>query len=256
MLRDFLDRVLEVARRADSIEVVRDDAIPEMVFVRKGEAYADIAVPPGRRRHVVSSFYDLVAFAKDDASMSPSPIVPEVFHDEDGVVVHLDRGDRRDFVTMPLSWTSRWGILASLSEGRKMSVRDAVRFLRFDLHDVGADSVVSALRRVDFHRRSDGSVSVEHGKESLGRSVEAAVQGAESIPDSFHASTSIYSNFGLRDASSVTVTVGIHLDVASEQVEFRTFADEMNDAQNAVVATIGSKLREGLPGVPVYHGTP
>ena len=92
------------------------------------------------------------------------------------------------------------------------TVSEVVKFLRFGLS--GATEVAArSLARVDFSRKSDGAHEAGHGRESLGKSVEAVVQQSETIPEEFEVRCPVYMNPGLRDLTSVSVRVGIYLDV-------------------------------------------
>ncbi|MCP3916163.1 MAG: hypothetical protein GY711_11455 [bacterium] len=251
MLAEFLQQLEGLARRANGAEAFKIQDLPEKVMVRKGTEYSIEDVPPARRDHEVHGLSDIVAAVQDEAMAAD----PEVYHGR-SVKLLLDRGDRRDVVTMPLEVTSRFKRLLALVDGESLSVRDAVKLLRFDLHGTGVDQVISAIRRVDFSRTGAGAQSAAHGSESLGRSIEAKVQDADKIPEEFRVQTSVYSNPGVKDLSRVDVRCGVYLDVERECIEIRVLADELENAVNAAQLAIGNALRELLPEVPVFHGAP
>ena len=114
--------------------------------------------------------------------------------------------------------------------------------------------MLAALRQVNFHRKSDGQVSMHHGQESLGRSVEDAVQGASEIPEEFTVSVEMYSNPGVAQLSRVDVRIGVYLDVSNQKVELRVLGDEFALADQAVQDRLGTALRDGLGKIPVFHG--
>jgi len=252
MLAKFAEYIVGLGKQSQATDITTVPSIPDKVFVRHGETYAVEDVPPPRRNHTVWGFADVTA-AATDADMAKAP---ELYHDHGEIVVVLDRNDRRDHVTAPLIETDRLTTLQSLADGKRFTVRDAVKLLRFDLHGTGVDSVISAIRKIDFTRKSDGGASVDHGRETLGRSVEAAVQQADSIPEEFRVTTPVYSNPGLKDLSTVTVRCGVYLDMQGECIEIRVLADEIQGAICAAQTAIGDALCAALPGVPVFGGRP
>lgn len=247
---ETLEAVLDLKETADSFQY-HEGVLPEKVFVRHGSNLEVFDVPPPRRAHEILTFGDFCEAMLDTAISD----APEVYHDHERIVGLLDRKDRRSYVCMPLIQTARWGTLCGLQAGRDYPVQEAVKAMRFELHGTGIDPVITALRKVDFTRTSSGRSSVEHGREDLGRSVESAVQSADSIPEEFKVATPIYQNSGLR-GSIETVRVGVFLDVHGEQVHLRTLADELPQAVCRAQAAIGAALREALGSVPVFNGSP
>lgn len=251
MLAEFLDKVRELASRGDSVQIATHDHLPEQVFVRHGDELKIHDVKPPRRHHTLCGYEDITKAVND-----PMCVGGEIFHDSSGVTVHLDRNDRRDHLHLGLEKSERFQKLESMRGGGKGSVRDVIRTLRFDLHGTGIESVIQALSKVDFTRKSDGGASVSHGRESLGQAVEAAVQQAESIPQTFVVHCSVYSNPGFVGLTAVEVICGIYLDLQNEQIEIRVLADELSAAENAAQTAIGAKLAADLPQTPVFHGAP
>jgi hypothetical protein len=251
MLADFLEKIRELAKRGDSVQIATHDGLPDSVFVRHGDSLEVKDVPPSRRTHTVQGYEDITKAVND-----PMCSDGEIFHDHAGISLHLNRGDRRDTIRLPLNHSERWAKLESMRGGGKGTVRDVIRTLRFDLHGTGIESVIQALSKIDFTRKSDGGASVSHGRESLGQSVEASVQQADSVPETFVVHCSVYTNPGFRELTAVEVTCGIYLDLQNEQIEIRVLADELSKAENAAQTAIGAKLAVDLPGTPVFHGCP
>ena len=101
------------------------------------------------------------------------------------VYAYLDREDRRERVNVELKESSRFELVQQLQKPRGMQPREAVKLLRLDLHGGNVGHVIQALSRIDFTRTSAGKTDVAHGRESLGRSVEAVVQQADTVPERF-----------------------------------------------------------------------
>lgn len=253
MLAEFLDKVFELTGRAQGIELAQHPDLPDVVFRRVGTNVTEHEVPPPRRHHTLEGVQDIIRAVVRATEEGE----PEVYHDDTAVRVLLDREDRRDTLDMPLHVSERFRTLEALAKApRAMSPAAAVKFLRFELQGTGIDAVVAGLRRIDFTRSGSGASNVQHGRESLGRSVEAAVQQADQVPEEFVVETPLYTNPGLRQVT-VRVRVGVYLDPGNESIEVRTLADEVAFARNAAQEALGGALREAFDGdVPVYHGRP
>lgn len=137
----------------------------------------------------------------------------------------------------------------------KMQPKDAVKMLRLELHGGNVSHVIQALSRIDFSRTSAGKTDVAHGKESLGRSVEAAVQQADGVPETFTVAVPVWSAFGF-DRYSVQVQFGLYLDLQAQKVELRVLGDEIERVVGLATHAVAADLREALPSVPVFMGEP
>jgi hypothetical protein len=89
-----------------------------------------------------------------------------------------------------------------------MTPGDAVRMLRLELDSVAGAELAAALSRVDFARTSSGAVVTEHGRESLGRSVEARAQGVSAIPSRIKVSVPV---FQLEELDDIVETVDVEV---------------------------------------------
>jgi len=256
MLAELLTKLQEMARGEAAVSFHEHPLIPGKGWLSKGQDLREIEIPPQERLHgiyTLSSLVELVA-------SSEIAEAPEVFCSEHGAHAILGRS-RREGALLPFTPSERWQALEGLArDGGAMSVPSAVKLLRFGLHGTGTEAVVQALRRVDFKRSSDGASVTEHGRESLGRSVEAAVQQADSIPEEFSVEVPVFSTPGTLAASTLAVRCGIYLDVLNETVQIRPLADELARAKHAAVQQIADTLEtqlgdRGRSQVPVFIGT-
>jgi hypothetical protein len=252
MLAEFLDRLAKMATEANAVQVIESEALRKII-VREGQKVTLHDIPPVERSGFLDGVEDLILAAQDE-DMSPDP---EIFHNDCSITLVCDRNDRHEAMQMPLRYSSRWKVLNKLAQDQEsMPARRLIQLLRFELSGSGIDGVVAALRKIDFTRRSDGSSNVQHGRESLGRSVEAAVQQAENVPETFDVTVPVILNHGLRDATTVSVQCGVHIDVHDETIMVRPLADELMSAQLRAQAAIGTLLRDRLTDVPIFYGEP
>lgn len=253
MIREAIQEIAALARKSAAVEVVEIIKL-EKVAVRRGDAVEIHDIPPPRRKASLRGLQDLVAIIVD-RTIAPAP---EVYYDRTAVSVLLDRNDRRAVVVCQLQKTERWARLESLAAGVKFTPKEAIRLFRFELPSVGSQRLIDALRKVDFERKGTGASTVQHGRESLGKSVEIVVQQADQIPESIRIEIPVFSNPGLRFSASVEV--GIYVDLEREAIEIRPLADEIESGIEAAQAQIALALNEELddldPKPLVLHGVP
>lgn len=255
MLAEFLAKVVDLAREKTIPHKLDTGSRNASTYLIDGKQQTFLHDPPKRAARLVG-VADLV-LALTDPVIAPAP---EVYHSEAVVTALLNRDRREDSVSLSLPLTETFGHLMALShKGTKLSPKDMIKFLRNSFGLVCPEHVVSALRRIDFTRTSAGKSHVEHGKESLGRSVEAAVQQADQVPEGFVVRTRVYSTPGVHHVAEVKLS--LYLDLDDQAVEIRVLPDELVAAMQGAQAVLHETLvrlleeREGQT-VPVFYGTP
>lgn len=252
MLADFLREMVGHVRASDEAKVIEHPDLGSQFMVSQGGRFHLLEKSPRAREHFVEGLNDVLRFVCSEF-LSP---MPEVYHSADAIVLLLDGRDRRERVTLRLRETERFSALRQLGlTPARLSVRDAVRFLRYSLAGTNIEPVVQAVRRIDFSRAARATNVVEHGKESLGRSVEAAVQQADKVPEEFTVTVPVYANEGCRE--SVDVRLGLYLNVEAEAIELFTLPDQVQQAIDVAQARIATRLLETpRDGTLVVHGSP
>lgn len=252
MLADFVKSLQGLTEQAQGVTITKDPAMPGKALVRAGSKFEWVDLPPAERKHSVVGVDDFVE-ALEDKVIAP---MPEVYIGSDQVFAYLDRNNRRASVSLPLPYSSRFSVLKRMdTQALSLTPSEAVKFIRFEFQDVGADALLGALGRIDFTRKGTGASTTAHGKESLGRSVEVAVQQADQVPDRFTAKVALYNVTGLRSVV-VEVECGVYLDVQNERVVLRPLADEVATALLTAQAAVLEILQGRLLDVPVFRGTP
>lgn len=250
MLAEFIQAIVGLGIQAQELEIRPIKGLNREVLVRCGDGYKHQPLDPPLREHTVNGLADFVRAVKDGKLCGDAM----VFHDEGELYAFLDRGDRREHVKMPLVQSQRFRQIVDLADGDSFSIKQAVKFLRFHLHGSGAEEVIKALSRVNFERKSDGNVTVSHGRESLGRSVEATVQAKDEVPEVFKVDVPVYTNPGA--TWTMPIKIGVYLDVQDESIELRTLSDQTTEALNEIQDEIAGILESELPDVPIFHGSP
>lgn len=250
MLAELLAKLTELAKVGATPSVLSHTMDPRRAFVVANGACQEIVVPPPLRNHQLEDLPSFLSFVADEG-ICPNP---EVYQDADQLVVLCDRNDRRDRGTLKLRRTARWQALVVLTKNLcAFGQKEVLRYLRHDLAVEGLDHVIAALRRLDFTRTSTGRAHVEHGRESLGRSVEAVVQNASEIPESFVVITAPYATLGANQTAEVRLSV--ELDIENQRVILRVLPDELANAERAIQVQVQNTIRTALPLVPLFTGS-
>lgn len=253
MLAEALKFLVDLTRSTTTVSFHPVPGDPAVVLVKTPVGVTERAIPPVARTPRMQSLRDFV-FAVLDGAIAPAP---EVYYGTEKVVAFCDRAVRRDQVSFAVTTSERWAGVSSLrGQGRSFGPKEAIQFLRFEVAAPGAEPVIQALRRVDFTRTSAGRTVNEHGRESLGRSVEAAVQQADQIPEAFTVEVAPFASAGLQGIT-VALRIGVVLDLEAQRVVFRLLPDEYELAMVRGLNGVGDLLREALPpNVPVFCGSP
>lgn len=136
-------------------------------------------ISPPLRRHEVSTLGDLMTAITrwgGDGTV--------VYVGESLVVMHLDDNDRRDAVYLPLVRTPLFETLENLL-GKNFAQATLIRLLRRELTDLNErDVLLSAIRNIRWQTSEGGQANADHGRESLGVSIERQVAGiAQNFPE-------------------------------------------------------------------------
>jgi len=251
MLAEFLRELVGHVRKAQQVEFYAPAQLPKTLFVRHEGELLEKTIAPPPRMHRLEGLDDIVNALKEESLGT----LPEVFVSASGVKAYLDGSDRREVLTVPFIETKRFQLVRKLQTAVNMQPKDALKLLKIDLHGGNIAHVIQPLSRIEFTRTGTGRTNVEHGKESLGRSVEAMVQNAKDVPEQFALSVPVWSTDGF-DRFGVQVAFSLYLDLEAQTVELRVLPDEVercvNLALRAAVAELGSRLE----GVPIFMGTP
>lgn len=256
MLKEAMEFLLGQGAERDRARVVRIPGVHRRVWMDTNDGGpSEIDIDPPLRSDTVATVSDIVEVIESAGN-------PEVWVGNGSTVVLLDRKDRRERVTCLHPESDRFRTLRGLdSVTREFTPAEAIRFLRFELPGDHAAPLIDTLRTVDFTRKSDGRATTEHGRESLGRKVEAQVQGQSAIPETFSVSVNPWGFPGAFSIGAV-VAVGIHIDVTKERIVFGVLPDEMAnavfDAREQLFEKIKSSIKANpeIAEVPIYIGHP
>lgn len=253
MLAELFKALSDRAEANRSVAIHEVPGIPGEVLIRQADKYEWRTKERPRLAHELKSFDDLVTFVN-----GKHVAAPHVFHSREGITV-FNSETRRESCGLPYVFTDRMATLLELGKHDSMGSfktfdqRALVTFLRTKLSGLGLENLLTAVRKIDFTRNSSGSSSVEHGKESLGKKVEAVVQQREEIPEQVKIRVPVYANEGLADVK-VDVYLAIVINVEEAEFSLQPLADTLQDALKDAAGQVALKLKTKLTGVPVFMG--
>lgn len=256
MLMDALQFVFDRAEKSAADQ--RPKLVPELkderaVYYEHHGAIIrhDLSVPP--RCHTVETLDDFIlAVERWGDSRSSIWIAPN----GTGVLAILnDEGDRRERVRLALHETAAFRRLRELEKAPKLDQQGLVRLLRYDLAGQWSPpGLLGAVRKIKFRSGTSGESSIQHGNESLGRTIEAEVTGADQIAEAFQVSAPVWSNRG--EESVYTVQLDLEIVPASQAFLVRPCPDQITDVINFAMVSLRERLLRELSDNTVVFGLP
>ena len=225
---------------------ILDTPDPRKKLLVQSGKHEEIAVPPPFREHMVGSLADLIAYAEKQ----PKAVV---WHYPAGVVLILDDDDRRDRVKFPLEFSDAWAKLKELDGGlTPLAQKDFVRLLR--IHLGASAATITVFRKLNFQTQISGGGEIQKTRESLGKSIEAEVQGTSDLPEDLVVSVPIYETAGERQTYSVRLL--LEYDAQAQRILVTPEPGLLAELEETHQADIRSRLEAGLIEVPAYFGKP
>lgn len=250
MLTEALESLAAQAVQAQEARELKLPGDGRVTYVDQGGTLTKYDVSPPLRSHRVDSVDDLIAAAK---KWNKSPVV---WLNGDSIVLLPDDADRRDKVSLPLVKSHQFATLVRLGKEPMLDQQGLVRLLRIDLQGAaGRADLLAVVRKIKWRQSSAGDASIQHGSESLGKSIEAEVSGAGAIPEQVLVSCPVYQNHGEREFK-VSILCDLEIDAASQKFRFRPLPDEIERVTDAALDGIRSRIADALPDTAMFYGTP
>lgn len=260
MLQEAIKTIQELAEeasRAKQPRIVPIPGDPRNVFVDAagtgGWEVRRLAAP--KRTHKPATLEDLgrLALYAHDLDLDPA-----VWHSEDKVHLVFSQNDPWDEAILPLVKTPQWLLMEKLADKVPLRQRELITILRVELAGcIGSPRLLNSVSHVNFRAGVQGESRLEHGRESMGKSVESEVAGVkEQIPERETVRVPLYENVGER---GLRWDIECDLEVnATEQVfVFRPLPGQLEEAVALHQGDIRQRLQAALgDDVPVYSGTP
>lgn len=210
---EAIQEIERLTNETKRVGFCRPDGLPKHLVYQTGpEAQCELVeVPIGPHNITLETPDEFVAFVTahtEPAGPGGRQTAPRVFYTANGLDFIFDlNAPRQDHARCPMPFTAEFTWLRDKS-GAMLNQKAFVRLLRIDLRRCFTDSNLLALvRNLKWKVGADTAGDVQHGRESLGRAIQAEVRGESSIPEDIFLSVPIWENF--RFATTVTCAVEI-----------------------------------------------
>lgn len=236
------------ARSAKKLDFLSDPLVTRFEF---GRQIVEHNVAPPLRWHFVDSVLDLCVAANKWATNGT------VWLGEDEVVLIVDDADRRERVTLPLVKSHVFQAVEELENTPFRDQPSLIRLLRREFRkSPQATTLLASIRQIKFRRGESGHSDLQHGNESMGRTIEEEVTGAADILDELMLPLSVYANPGERE-TVVSVAFTLDIDVQGKRFAVKPQPDEVSMAVGLALASIRKAIVAGGPkDIPVMYGRP
>jgi hypothetical protein len=120
-------------------------------------------------------------------------------------------------------------------------------------------NLLGLVRQLRFRQLAESQGVIQHGKSSLGKAIEAELEGAGSLPDQVVLDVPVFQNVPL---PSQRVLCALDIDAATEKLALIPLPGCLELALQEVERQIALRLSEGLLSeglaesqVPIYYGS-
>jgi len=250
--KDALELIQKTAQSAQQAkQLFNNECRPldaRKAYYQVGDRIETIDVPPEPRGHEVGTLDDLIRYAK----RSDTDHEPVIWHSAGLVELVLDDADRRDMVTLPLSYSSPFVRITGLArQSKPMPQAELIRLLRVDLNV--APLAIAPWRRLNWSQNKTAIGQVDHGTDRLGNDIQSKVTGTADLPDELVVSVPVYRNPGLR--MEQPIRLAIELNTMEETIRVTPLPMEIELAADAVQQHIRERLVAGLgEDFPIFMG--
>ena len=249
MIEQALKYVSDLAARSVKPEPVATDD-PEKLTYLVGGQIVEVARPEPPREHEAADLPTLAALADRFAACAPSLWVS----DEAAVLVIDDAGHRAATVTLPIEPSDVFARLESLAKSKEwMEQKAFVRLLRIDLAGTMPPGVLlDRVRKLRFESGQVTTSEAQKNRESLGRTITAAVSAEGELPDCVTLEVRPF-----KGHEKFALTCSVDVDAARGLLQLAPLPDEIDRVKHLAVKQIADALDDAIDSdVPVYVGKP
>lgn len=249
MLKEALELIQKSARdAADLKSLYTENPHQTRVLLRDGVIdVVQAAFPP--RKHEV---YDLQSLA--DWSVRTDSTTAVIWHNDEQVVLVLDDAAyRENTVELPLPKHPKFSALERLDESLPKTQKELLSFLRLNLKaeiDAAVPGFIGLLREIRIAQQSTGSAAVQHGRESMGRTIDNSVTGADAIPEDFSVQVPLWLHLDCR----VELEMAFDIDVEQAKFALRPKPGELEKALADGQHWLHNRLVAECADAVVYFG--
>lgn len=184
------------------------------------------------------------------ASQIKNPENAIILFSEERILLFLDAGERRDRAVCSLTFSPQFEFFKTNACAQWRSQREFVRLLRIDLNGcLLGSNLLELTRQIKWKTRDDGGGAIQHGRESMGRTIEEELYGEGAIPEEVIVKLPVWEEATL----AVTVSVAVELNAQDKTFRLTPYPLGLKKALDAAVEELGKNLKlNGLP--PSFRG--
>lgn len=174
-----------------------------------------------------------------------------IFYSFNQIVFQMEENYMDDCAECPLTVSPQFDWLQTKS-APPMRQDAFVRLLRITLEGCVTDSnLLSRVRNLKWRSGSDSEGSIQHGKSSMSRAIQAEVMGTDTIPEEIALSVPVWANWQHR----AVVRCAIEIDAASQMFSLTPYPLSIQNAKDEALDSLAELFSEdGMP--PAYLGKP
>ena len=253
MLSEAIKAFADLVAAGHKCELVEVPGDPRRVWLSQGGSCAAEPLPPPVRAHQVEGLPDILEAAAVWVGDSTEG-AGVMWHHERAVVLVVNDFDRRDQVTLPLTFSDQFETLRTL-RGKTLDQRAFVRLLKHDLHGVVDPGLLLTVRRLEVSSGGSRSTEINPGRERGMQEFREELTGAAEVPEYVDATLSVYNTLGLRIDRTLRLSLDYELPAMRFQLE--PLPDELEIAIQNAQLELADALEKLVPeGMPVLYGSP
>lgn len=261
MIREGIQEIVKLAVEGAKPTIFRAEAEPEHIYylTKPNGEVERVEAEPEPRSHTVYDLLSLATMVKEFAPTEEGGGYPvAVWVSREGVTAILDDSTRRDTVTLPLKVSPQMALLGQWAgsivwqEQTKLVQTLRIYLARF----MESGVTVDLFRRLKFRVAQSGEKVVEHGRASIGKSLEAELTGTNTLPTDITVYIPAFS--GPLSEVYISVRLLVEVDAQNERIALVPEAGSVEGAWGRVEEELRKRVEEVLEGVDcsIYRGKP
>lgn len=250
------EQIERLVRASVTTNVVGGSGEPDGAYYLIGpEGKAHLKIPgPKRHAEFLDTPLELTKYLANLAAGGGKNAA--VFYTETSIVAVYDRDDRRDRVSVLLKPSPQYSWLRD-SGVKTMGQQEIVRTLRITFRGnlVGGSDIVNLLRKLKFKADGTAEGDIQHGRESLGKTIVNEVTGLNALPEDISFNVPVFDNHPFR----AYIECALEIDPANQNFRITAFPQQVKNAMDAAMSDIEFTLAGNDPKVtlpPRFRGKP
>ena len=263
MLKDALEYLFNTGRASAPAIVAAGNEPPHVYYLRQADG---TLVRTEAARHpansLAASLQPIVQACAAHCALGEK-VRPQVWY-AIGAVVCLTGESLRDRLTLRLELSEPLAALCDWkSKNRPLTQADMVRALRttFANSTGQAEELAAAVKKLKFNATASGDSEIDHGRQSLGKSLTAQITGEKAIPETVIFNFQTFTNACFRGIRA-SVKCAIEVDASTTMFKVTALPGELERAADDAVSEIAKQLASAFAAhtpeleVDLYHGSP